>query len=163
MSVQEIERLIPHRPPMRLLDEILSQDNASIVCRKTFREDEFFVQGHFPDHPIVPGVIQCECCLQAGAILLSQQTQDAADGDSGDIVPVATRLDSVKFKRMVRPGDTIEVHVTLNDQVSNAFFLTGKVLLDGKVAARLDFACSVANPKRDASSSAAGDKRAASR
>ena len=123
---------------MRLLDEIVSRDERQIVCRKTFREDEFFVQGHFPENPIVPGVIQCECCLQAGAALLF----DHFEADE-DVVPVATRMDSVKFKRIVRPADTVEIEVTLNDHISNAFFMTGKVYLDGKVAARLDFACSV--------------------
>ena len=147
MSIAEIEKRIPHRSPMRLLDEIVTRDDSTIHCRKTFHEDEFFVQGHFPDHPIVPGIIQCECCLQAGAILLSEQgVSDQASEDSG-LVPVATRMDAVKFKRMVRPGDTVDVHVTLNDRVSNAFFLTGKMMLDGKLTARLDFACSIANPQ----------------
>ena len=141
MSTQKIEASIPHRGPMLLLDEVVSQDDSTIVCRKTFQEDEFFVQGHFPGYPIVPGVIQCECCLQAGAILLAQHTPDE-DG----IVPVATRMDAVKFKQIVRPGDTVEVQVTLKDRVSNAYFLTGKMLLGGKLAARLDFACSVTNP-----------------
>jgi len=142
MTVEQIEAAIPHRLPMRLLDEIVSQDEQRIVCRKTFSDDDFFVQGHFPDFPIVPGVIQCECCLQAGAILLSQFTPNE-DG----IVPVATRMDNVKFKQMVRPGDTVEVHVKLNERVGTAYFLTGKVLLAGKIAARLDFACSVTNSK----------------
>jgi 3-hydroxyacyl-[acyl-carrier-protein] dehydratase len=147
MSTSEIEKIIPHRQPMLLLDEIVSQDESSIVCRKTFRDDDFFVQGHFPDYPLVPGVIQCECCLQAGAILLAQHTPEAED-----VVPVATRLDAVKFKRMVRPGDTVEVHVTLKDRVSSAFYLTGKMLLAGKVTARLDFACSVTNPREGTAS-----------
>ena len=142
MSREEIEKRIPHRPPMLLLDEIVSIDASRIVCRKTFHADETFVQGHFPEQPIVPGVIQCECCLQAGATLLADLRTDA---DAG--LPVATRMDNVKFKRMVRPGDTIEVEVTLNDQVSSAFYMTGKVLLGGKVAARLDFACSVTEPQ----------------
>lgn len=142
MTSSEIERAIPHRPPMLLIDEVTSQNESRIVCRKTFRSDEFFVQGHFPDYPLVPGVIQCECCLQAGAILLRQHTPD----EEG-IVPVATRIDAVKFKRMIRPGDQVEIDVTLNDHVGAAFFLTGKVLLEGKVAARLDFACTVTNPR----------------
>ena len=139
MTLEAIHAAIPHRPPMLLVDEIVEQSDSSIHCRKTFREDEHFLQGHFPGHPIVPGVIQCECCLQSGAILLSNVTPGL---DSA--VPVATRLDNVKFKQMVRPGDTIDIHVTLNDSVSKAYFMTGKVTLNGKVAARLDFACSVA-------------------
>ena len=141
MSTQEIENAIPHRPPMRLLDEIVSQDDSSIVCKKTFRGGEFFFQGHFPNQPIVPGVIQCECCLQAGAVLLAERMEKVAGS-----VPVATRMDSVKFKKMVRPEDTVEIHVTLKEQVSNAFFMSGKVVLNGKVTTRLDFACSVSVP-----------------
>ncbi len=140
MNAQEIEEKIPHRPPMRLLDEIVSQGESEIVCRKTFRDDEPFLQGHFPGFPIVPGVILCECCLQAGAVLLAEK---AVLG--GATVPVATRMDGVKFKRMVRPGDTVEVHVALNEQVSNAFYMTGKMTLKGKLAVRLEFACSVAS------------------
>ncbi len=126
---------------MRLIDEICERSDTSIVCKKSFSADEFFVQGHFPGQPIVPGVIQCECCLQAGAVLLRQQ-MDTSPGS----LPVATRMDSVKFKRMIRPGDTVEIHVTLNDQLSNAYYLTGKMLLDGKMAMRLDFAVSVSDP-----------------
>jgi 3-hydroxyacyl-[acyl-carrier-protein] dehydratase len=62
-------------------------------------------------------------------------------------VPIATRIDGAKFKRMVRPGDTVQVEVTLNDIVSQAFYLTGKVSVGGKLAARLDFAVSVAEPQ----------------
>lgn len=138
MSTQEIERRIPHRPPMRLVDEIVSQDEKRIVCTKTFRPDEFFLQGHFPGNPVVPGVIQCESCLQAGAVLLADQ-----DGYGEETVPVVTRMDAVKFKRIVRPGDTVEIEVTLNEQLSNAFFMTGQVRVNGKLAARLDFACSL--------------------
>lgn len=142
MSVPEIEAAIPHRHPMRLLDEIVSQSESQIVCRKTFRADEFFVQGHFPGLPIVPGVILCECCMQAGAILLAK-VAPAGDG----VVPLATRADNVKFKRMVRPGDTVELHVTLKERLANAFYLTGKVILEERIASRLDFACTVNAPE----------------
>ena len=55
-------------------------------------------------------------------------------------------MDAVKFKRMVRPGDTVEIQVVLKERISNAYYLTGKMLLEGKLAARLDFACSIASP-----------------
>jgi len=142
MSVADIEKRIPHRPPMRLLDEIVSEEDQKIVCRKTFSEEDFFVQGHFPKYPLVPGVIQCECCLQAGAILLQKFTPEGED-----VVPVATRMDRVKFKNMVRPGDTVEVEVTLREQLGNAFFLTGKMTCGGKLTTRLEFACSVTKPR----------------
>ena len=142
-NLDQIQALIPHRNPMLLVDEVIEQTNNHIVCKKTFSSEDFFVQGHFPGFPLVPGVILCECCLQGGAILLSQFTPN--DGS----VPVATRIDGAKFKRMVRPGETIEIHVTLNDVVSTAYFMTGKVSVDGKLAARLDFACSVAKPNAE--------------
>lgn len=126
---------------MLLVDEVVSQTDTQIVCRKTFKADEFFLQGHFPNYPLVPGVILCECALQSGAILLaSKMTEDG-------MVPVATRLDGVKFKQMVRPGDTVEIQVMLSEVVSTAYFMTGKVTVDGKLAARLDFACTVAKPQ----------------
>ena len=140
MYVKEIEEMIPHRAPMRLVDEIVSMDETTIVCRKTFQGDEFFVQGHFPGFPIVPGVIQCECCLQAGAILLSQRAPN-----DDNFVPVATRMDGVKFKTMVRPGDTVDIHATLKEVLSNAYFLSAKLMVGGKLATRLEFACTVAN------------------
>ncbi len=132
-----IRRLIPHRPPMLLVDEIVDRSDVRILCRKTFSASEHFVQGHFPGNPVVPGVILCECCLQSGALLVGANRA----GDTAGLLPVATRMDAVKFKQMVRPGDTVDIEVTLNEAVSNAFFMTGKVTVHGKLAARLDFAC----------------------
>jgi 3-hydroxyacyl-[acyl-carrier-protein] dehydratase len=138
MSRSEIEAAIPHRPPMLLVDEIVVREESRIVCRKTFRAEEFFFQGHYPGRPIVPGVVLCEASMQAGAILLSKMLE----GVEG--VPVATRLDEVKFKRVVRPGDTIEMEVTLKERLQNAFFLSAKVTCQGSVAAKLEFACTLA-------------------
>lgn len=137
MNAHDIESLIPHRKPMLLLDRVIELTDKHIHCQKTFSPDEFFLQGHFPNFPLVPGVILCECALQSGAVLLSKITPKQ------NAVPVATRLDGVKFKRMVRPGETIDIDVVLNDSVPPAYFMTGKITVDGKLAARLEFACSV--------------------
>ena len=143
---------IPHRGSMLLIDRILERTPESIRCEKTFRKNEFFFDGHFPNRPIVPGVIQCECCLQAGALLLGGRADsptsvarfDASDSSSSETsLPVATRMDAVKFKKMVAPGDRVEIAVTLNERVSNAYYMTGKMTLDGKLTARLDFTCSL--------------------
>ena len=142
MSADAVQAAIPHRPPMLLVDEIVEQTDDAIVCRKTFAPEEFFFQGHYPGFPLVPGVILCESAMQAGAILLSQFINAEGGG-----APVATRLNNVKFKQMVRPGDTIEMHVKLEERVADAFFLTAKVLCDGKPAVRFEFACTMAAMK----------------
>jgi 3-hydroxyacyl-[acyl-carrier-protein] dehydratase len=141
MSRQQILDAIPHRPPMLLIDEVVEWQEERIVCRKTFSQDEWFFQGHYPDFPLVPGVLLCEAAMQSGAVLLSKHV--ASDG-----VPVAGRLNDVKFKRMVRPGDTILLDVTLDERMGDAFFLSGKVTLDGKPAATLSFVVTAA--KREA-------------
>ncbi len=139
MSREAITRLIPHREPFLLLDEIVEQSDSRIVCRKTFTGEEFWFRGHYPDFPITPGVILCEAAMQAGAVLLSKLVTD-----SPDAVPVATRANNVQFKKMVRPGDTIDIEVELTERVSTAFFMNAKVTVQGKVACRFDFACTLA-------------------
>ena len=124
---------------MLLVDEVVERTEQRIVARKTFRDDEFFFQGHYPDQPIVPGVILCEASMQAGAILLSQHMPAGGSG-----VPVATRLNNVKFRRVTRPGETIEMEVELTERMADAFFMQAKVTCEGKVAVRFDFACTVA-------------------
>ena len=138
-SREEIESRIPHRAPMLLVDEIVEEDETSIVARKTFREDEHFVQGHYPGNPIVPGVILCECGAQTGALFLAKRVGDAAG------VPVLTRLSDARFKHIVRPGDTVEIQVRLDEQLQNAFFMTAKLLVAGKTAVRFQFACALAD------------------
>ena len=122
---------------MLLLDEVIEWEAERIVCQKTFQTEEWFFQGHYPDFPLVPGVILCEAAMQAGAVLLSKQV-------TGEGVPVAGRLNDVKFKRMIRPGDAVLLEVTLDERMGDAFFLSGKVTCEGKVAVTLTFAVTVA-------------------
>lgn len=139
MSLDAIKAAIPHREPFLLIDEIVEQGEQRIVCRKTFTGDEFWYRGHYPQFPITPGVLLCEAAMQAGAVLLSQQVADKPGH-----VPVATRANNVQFRKMVRPGDTIELEVELVEQVAAAFFMKARVLLAGQLAARLEFACTLA-------------------
>ena len=137
LATASIQDAIPHRPPMLLVDEIVRHEENQIVCRKRFRAEAFFFHGDYPGHPIVPGVILCEAAMQAGAILLSRFGNDQG-------VPVATRLNEVKFKKMIRPGDEIEMEVTLNERMADAFFCSAKITSGGKLAVRFDFACTMA-------------------
>ncbi len=138
-TLEQIRRAIPHRDPFLLIDEIVEQTDSRIVCRKTFTGKEFWYQGHYPDFPLTPGVLLVEAGMQAGAVLLARHAQDAANG-----VPVATRINNVKFKQMVRPGDTITLEIDLVEQMAGAFFLNAKVTVGDKTAATFDFACKMA-------------------
>lgn len=138
-NLAEIHAAIPHRAPFLFIDEVVERDERRIVCRKTFRADEFFFQGHYPQFPITPGVLLCEAAMQAGALLLSGQFGDRQG------VPVATRMNDVRFKRTVRPGETIEIEVELVERLADAFFLKAKVSCDQRVAVRLEFACTLAS------------------
>lgn len=133
MSLEQILAAIPHRPPMLLLDEVVKLEPSSIVCRKTFRADEHFVQGHYPGDPIVPGVVLCEAAMQAGAVWIGQSRS------AKDVLPVVGRLNDVKFKRVLRPGDTVEVHANHEDTVSDAFFFSAKIVHEGKAACTLTY------------------------
>jgi 3-hydroxyacyl-[acyl-carrier-protein] dehydratase len=137
MNRQEILDAIPHRDPFLLVDEIIEQSDSRIVGTKTFSGDEWFFAGHYPGFPLVPGVLLCEAAMQCGAILLSRQFGDDAAGK----VPVATRMNDVRFKRMVRPGEKIVMEIDLTERLADAFFLKAKVTVDGKVAVRFEFAC----------------------
>jgi 3-hydroxyacyl-[acyl-carrier-protein] dehydratase len=144
MTLDAIKAAIPHREPFLLLDQILEQADDRIVCRKTFHGDEFWYQGHYPEFPITPGVLLCEAAMQAGAVLLSTRV-----GDRSGATPVATRLNNVQFRQTVLPGATIDVEVQLVEQLAEAFFMKARVSSGGKLAARLEFACTL-TPRREA-------------
>jgi 3-hydroxyacyl-[acyl-carrier-protein] dehydratase len=139
MSRQQIYDAIPHREPFLLVDEIVDWADARIVCTKAFTGEEDFFAGHYPGRPLVPGVLLCEAAMQCGAILLSRHLAQAHGK-----VPLATRMGDVRFKRVVRPGETIRIEVELNERLADAFFLKAKVTVDGKVAVRFEFACTAA-------------------
>ncbi|MCH2114306.1 MAG: beta-hydroxyacyl-ACP dehydratase [Pirellulales bacterium] len=142
MTLSAIKAAIPHREPFLLIDEIVEQGAERIVCSKTFSGDEFWYQGHYPDFPLTPGVLLCEAAMQAGAVMLSPHV-----AHEPGVVPVATRANNVQFKKMVRPGDTIQIEVELTERLAKAFFMRAKITVEGKVALRFDFACTLTAAK----------------
>ena len=144
MNQSEIKALIPHRDPFLWIDEVVTIDDSKIIARKTIRHDLDVFRGHYPDFPILPGVLQLEAAFQAGAILIAS-TQQVEQGQ----VPVVTRVNNTKFRSMVVPGDTLEIEVELTEKLSNAFFLTGKVSAGGKTTVRLEFACATTARTQD--------------
>jgi 3-hydroxyacyl-[acyl-carrier-protein] dehydratase len=139
MSLEAIKSAIPHREPFLLLDEIVEQTENHIICRKKFTGDEFWYRGHYPNFPLTPGVLLCEAAMQAGAVLLAKVV-----ADNPDRVPVVSRMNNVKFKSMVHPGDTVTLDVELTETMAGAFFLDAKVRIGDRTAVTFDFACKMA-------------------
>lgn len=136
---------IPHRPPFLLLDTVISCTEDAITAETTLRADDpLFAQvyaGHYPGNPITPGVLLCEMIFQAGAVLMSHRL-----GGAGEGVPVLTRIRDTKFRAMVRPGDTVTVAAAFEDQVSNAYSLSGTIHVKGTLAVRTSFVCALVEP-----------------
>ena len=139
LTRQQIENLIPHRTPFLWLDEVVRISETSIQARKFVDPQLEVFRGHYPGFPVLPGVLQCEAAFQAGAVLIAR-----ADPPQSGHVPVVTRMNQVQFRRIVRPGETLDVEVELIERVANAYFLKGRVSVDGQVCLRLEFACAAA-------------------
>src|ERR1700691_637562 len=101
LNREEIERLIPHRAPFLWVDEVVERTDRTIHARKFLDPNLDVFAGHYPHFPVFPGVLQCEAAFQAGALLVAQLVPSG-----GAELPVVTRLNNVKFRRMVRPGET---------------------------------------------------------
>ncbi len=136
MNREELMGILPHRDAMLLLDDAKDQDGEA-VGHYAVRGDEFFLKGHFPGNPIVPGVILCEILAQTACVLL----QEEAGGKSGK-TPMYTGLDQVRFKSPVRPGDTVETRCRIVRKKHPFHFAEGTVSVDGRlcVSARFSFA-----------------------
>lgn len=134
MNKDELKQILPHREPMLLLDEAeLKEDNLA-VGKYTVKGDEWFLQGHFPGMPIVPGVVQCEMLAQTCCMLLAEQVKGK--------LPLFAGLDRVRFKNKVLPGDTLVMECSLTRSRPPFYFAKGRGSVDGKpvVSAELSFA-----------------------
>lgn len=137
-SDHEILANLPHRPPFLWVDRIIEQGNGRIITEKDIDPQLDVFQGHFPDYPLLPGVLLCEAIFQTGALLIAKDSE--ANGLAGGL-PVLTRIKSAKFKHEVRPGDIIRMEVELTDREGPAWFLKGRLSVADKTALTVHFAC----------------------
>lgn len=142
IASQEILERIPHRPPFLWVDSIVERTSDSIVTRTTIPENLEVFQGHYPGNPIMPGVLLCEAVFQSGALLMSYMLESGELKASGE-VPVLTRIEGAKFKRLVGPGDIIETTVQHKETLSSVSFMKGSLRVNGKVAVQVDFSCAL--------------------
>ena len=135
LDVKEIFKSIPHRYPFLLVDRIVEIDgNEKVVGIKNVTINDNFFQGHFPNRPVMPGVLICEAMAQVGAIF----AHNARGGMTDDRVFVLTGLDNVKFKRPVEPGDQLRMELTCLKRRGSFWKMQGIATVDGKLVAQAE-------------------------
>ena len=130
---EELKALLPHRDPMLLLDSVALDDDGVAHGALQVRGDEFFLQGHFPGNPLLPGVIQCEILAQTCCVLMGGAEVESA------LTPVYTGLTNVKFRRPVRPGELFETEVRLTRQRGRFFWGAGEGRVAGELCVQAEF------------------------
>jgi 3-hydroxyacyl-[acyl-carrier-protein] dehydratase len=139
--MNEIESLLPHRVPFLFVDHIDQADKERIVARHVFTEKEFFFAGHFPEYPVVPGVILVETMAQSGGAGLRK-----LGILPGNALFFLASVDKVKFRRQVRPGDEVRSEI-VNLRVSPKMIKqSGKAYVGDELAAEAEWMCLVGSP-----------------
>ena len=139
MGIAEIERLLPHRYPFLMLDRIIEfEPTKRIVAIKNVSINEPHFQGHFPGHPILPGVLVLEALAQAGALMILHE-----DAEPGQRLIYFTGVDGCRFRRPVVPGDQLRLEVEVLGFRSNAGRMQGRAMVGDKLACEATLSCAV--------------------
>jgi 3-hydroxyacyl-[acyl-carrier-protein] dehydratase len=139
--------LIPHRPPFLFVDEIVSENADGLTARQTWRADEDFYKGHYPGAPITPGVLLCESVFQTAACYLALKAR-AAGAKPGEGVPLIAKINDVRFRNPVYPGDTVLMEVKQKDALGGFTMLSGNIKkADGTRVMNVDFSVAWKTPE----------------
>ena len=137
IEINEILELIPHRYPLLLVDKVINyKEGESCVGIKNLTFNESFFQGHFPNNPVVPGIFIVEAMAQSASILVSKELQKKIKG-SLDVL--FTNIANARFKKVVKPGDRLEMFVKIIKNKLNIWFFEGKASVGEDVVAEAEF------------------------
>ena len=139
MKIEEIKNILPHRDNMLLLDEVIREEDTAHGFYR-IPEDAWFLKGHFPGAPVVPGVILCEILAQSTCVLLSDQMTD-------DRMPMYTGLNNVRFKSPVKPGDVFETRCRITRSKFPFFFAEGSGYVGDRLCVKAEFSFAITENK----------------
>ena len=128
LNKEQIKTFMPHREPMLLLDQVQLDAEGQSSGSYHVEGDEYFLQGHFPGHPVVPGVILCEIIAQTAGVLVAEELKKG-------LLSLFTGMEQVRFRRMVRPGDTIHTSCSMIRASGALIKIRGEARVDGQVCA----------------------------
>ncbi len=134
----EIQKLLHHRHPYLMIDEVLELSEVEISTQKTPNlEQDYFFKGHFPNAPVVPGAMLQEMTTQSAGVLMTKFYSPEADYNSettkGYAIGVLSKIYNSKFLNFAKPGDNLEIKVKLVDRENNYFVFTGEILKNGSI------------------------------
>lgn len=139
MERETIAQYLPHRPPMLLLDRVTNLGRDDIQTEVCLGENAPFFKGHFPDNPVVPGVIIVEAIAQSGALLAA--LRDGIEPDENLLAFAG--IQAARFKRMVKPNETFCVGVQIVKSRKTLYIFSGVAKVDGEIAARVEFSAAL--------------------
>ena len=134
--MEDFLNYMPQREPFLFVDRVVVVTDNRIQTERQIKVDEPFFAGHFPGRPIMPGVLICEAVFQSSSILMSNRAGTTSDAGS---IPLITRISNVKLKRVVLPGDLMEVEVKLKEVLGQAAYMSGKVKVREKTVLTVEF------------------------
>ena len=152
MDIEKIMGYLPHRYPFLMVDRMIScEADKNTVAFKNVTANEPFFQGHFPDFPVMPGVLIVECMAQVGAVWLMSSVPDAASQLTDKLVLFAA-IERAKFRRPVFPGDQLRIEMELVKRKATVSKMKGRGTVDGKRVAEAVLMCQVVEKSRIARS-----------
>ncbi len=132
-------RLLPHRYPFLLIDQVLELDPGKrVVCLKNVSMNEEFFAGHYPGHPVMPGLLIIEAMAQAGGFLMLSTLPETAQA-----IAYFSALDAGRFRRPVRPGDQLRIEATLLRNRNSVYKYRGEAFVDGQIACEAEMTVAV--------------------
>ena len=145
INIDQIKKLIPHRAPFLLIDRVehVVLDSEATGIKMVSGNEPYFA-GHFPDFPVMPGVLIVEALAQTASVIVAATIPDLTAGK----LVFFTSVEKARFRQPVRPGDVVKLHVVKNTNKGPLWKFVGKASVDGKLVAEADFGAMIVDPDR---------------